>query len=129
MKKTFLGMLLLAVVGMSFTVSCGKSLPQKIDDFVDNASLKSANYTKEDWDKSKERFEELIEKYKAKENSFTKEEKQMVSRAIGRYQALLIKQGVKDAEDFINDLRESLPSLLEEFGNELKDIFSSDGND
>jgi hypothetical protein len=57
----------------------------------------------------------LIEEYELNYESYTQEEKDAINRAIGRYNGLLIKQGIEEAGSVIQELGERLPSLIEGF--------------
>lgn len=91
--------------------ACSSSnISQKLDSFVDNAELKSSEYDAEDWQKSMNQYEKLVEEYS---NTDNESEKQMVARAIGRYHFLLIKNGVEQSAAYLKELESILPSYLE----------------
>ena len=123
---------------LAFLVACSTAnLPQKLDSFVDNAELKSGNYTSDDWSRSMEQYEKLVDEYANSGKEYTPEEKQMAARAMGRYHSLLIKNGVEQSAAYLKELESILPSYLEglidglgenseELGKTLEGIFNSD---
>lgn len=126
------------VVAAAITTSCATaSLPEKLDSFVDKAELKSEKYNQDDWKKSQEEYEKLVEQYTNSDKEYTDAEKQMAIRAMGRYHALLVKNGIKESASYLRELGKLLPSYLnglveglgedsEEFLKELEDSFDSE---
>lgn len=110
--------------------------PQKLDDFVDKAELNSGAYDADDWSKSMEQYEKLVDEYANSGKDYTPEEKQMAARAMGRYHSLLIKNGVEQSAAYLKELESILPLYLEglvdglsenseELGKTLEGIFNS----
>ena len=99
-----------------FWTSCVASkanIPQDIDDFVVKAQVNSANYTKEDWEKSVAEYEKLIEDYQKNQSSYSAEDKQRVANAMGRFHALLLENALEQSAD-------SLKGMLQEFADYTK---------
>lgn len=95
-------------------ISCtSKSAPQKLDSFVDDAELHSSSYTQSDWDKSSAEYQKLIDEYMNSEKEYTKAEKNMAARAIGRYHALMLKNGIEKSASFFKELGEILPEYFD----------------
>ena len=115
-------------------ISCGSGrkakAPDKLDKFVEKAEMSATRYSEEDWATSKEEYEALIEEYYAHEDEYTSEEKARAMKAIGRYHALLLVNGVSEAASLIDSFKRTVPSYLEgleevfkESGDEMKDLF------
>ena len=100
-----------AIVCMTSCVNT--SLPQRLDNFVDDVELNANSYTAEDWEKSAIQFEHLSEQYASSEQNYSDAEKQLAARAIGRYHSLLIKNGIENASSFLKEFGAILPSYLE----------------
>lgn len=101
----------IAAVGI---MSCtSKSAPQKLDSFVDDAELHSSSYTQSDWDKSSAEYQKLVDEYMNSEKEYTKAEKDMAARAIGRYHALMLKNGIAKSASFFKELGEILPEYFD----------------
>ena len=105
------------------------NVPQNIDDFVVKAQVNSANYTKDDWDKSIAEYEKLIEEYQKNESSYSAEDKQRVANAMGRYHALLLENALQQSADTLKgmlqefaDYTKMLPAFMDGF----RDVFQSD---
>jgi hypothetical protein len=106
-------------------IGSNRSVPQRMDSFVDNAELKSDSYSAEDWEKSEATFEKLVSEYENSPQKYTDAEKKMAARAIGRYHALLLKQGIKESASMILELGNILPDYIDGFVDGLK----QDGED
>ena len=107
--------------------------PQKIDEFVAKTESECQNYSKEDWQKSRSEYRALLDEYKNSRKEFTQAEKEQVVRAMGRYNALLIKNGIIKSSmgvqeisallpDFIKGLSEGLEANSEEINRSLKSL-------
>jgi hypothetical protein len=107
--------------------------PQKIDEFVAKTESECQNYSKEDWQKSRSEYRALLDEYKNSRKEFSQAEKEQVVRAMGRYNALLIKNGIIKSSmgvqeisallpDFIKGLSEGLEANSEEINRSLKSI-------
>lgn len=127
----------IATVTAMFTSCATASLPERLDSFVDKAELKSEKYDNDDWTKSMEQYEKLLDEYTNSKKEYTDAEKQMALRAMGRYHALLVKNGIKESANYLKELGKLLPSYLdglvdgigedsEGFLNELEEAFDSE---
>lgn len=107
--------------------------PQKIDEFVAKTESECQNYSKEDWQKSRSEYRALLDEYKNSRKEFSQAEKEQVVRAMGRYNALLIKNGIIKSSmgvqeistllpDFIKGLSEGLEANSEEINRSLKSL-------
>lgn len=104
-----------AVVAIGLVLgSCANtSIPKKMDNFVGDAELEFNDYTEKDWNKSIERFDQLVDKYNEREDKYSDSEKKMAAKAILRYNVLLLKNGFSAAGDFLKGLGDIFPSILE----------------
>ena len=107
--------LLIAITTITILVSCGKPLSTKMNDFVNNVEKNCQNWTKEDWNRSEEKYAIFLEEYKQNFNSYTPEEIAAINREIGRYNGLRMKAGLEDAGQKLKDFGERLPHLVEGF--------------
>lgn len=114
--------ILFAAISAMIIASCAsQSAPQALDAFVDKAELNSELYSPEDWERSELQYEKLIEQYANSGKSYTEAEKQMAARAMGRYHALLIKNGIEQSAEFLRELGNILPSYFEGITDGLED--------
>ena len=90
-----------------------------MDSFVDKAELDSDGYSSEDWEKSTQDFQTLVDKYNNSEKQYSEAERQMAARAMGRYHALLLKNGLVKTGSVIEDLVKIIPEYIEGFADEL----------
>lgn len=95
--------------------SCASPLSSRLNDYVTEVESNCQNWTEEDWELSQEEYAKLLEEYEVNYDSYTQEEKDAINRAIGRYNGLLIKQGIEEAGSVLQELGERLPSLIEGF--------------
>lgn len=111
---------LLILISLLIMSSCSmRNLPVAMDKFVDNAELKGEQYSDSDWEKSTNEFEELIAEYTNSDKEYTEAEKEMAARAMGRYHALLLKQGIAKSQEYIRSLGKIIPEYLDGFATEI----------
>ncbi len=97
-------------------VSCATApLSNRIDELAADVEQNYQDYTDEDWELSQDEYELLLQEYEENYQNYTKEEKDAINRAIGRYNGLLIKEGIKEAETVLKEFGERLPSLIDGF--------------
>ena len=114
MNKTVFRILsLMALVAL--LASCARSLPDKLEKFVDDTEKNCDHYTADDWQKSINDFTKLVDDYTHSDQSYSNVERQKAARAIGRYQSLLIKNGVDQAASYLNTLKTIIPSYIDGF--------------
>jgi hypothetical protein len=107
--------LIIITIGFVIISSCASPLSSRLNDYVNKVEFNCQNWTEKDWELSQEEYLKLIEEYELNYESYTQEEKDAINRAIGRYNGLLIKQGIEEAGSVIQELGERLPSLIEGF--------------
>ena len=100
---------------MLFLTSCEIPTSVKFDNYVDRVEENCDSWTEEEWEMSKEKYSQLLEEYEANYENLTPEERDAINKAIGRYNGILMKQGIKKVDKSINDFIERLPSLFEGF--------------
>ena len=100
---------------MLFLTSCEIPTSVKFDNYVDRVEENCDGWTEEEWEMSKEKYSQLLEEYEANYENMTQEERDAINKAIGRYNGILMKQGIKKVDKSINDFIERLPSLFEGF--------------
>ena len=116
--RTKLLILGIVIVLMS---SCTSPLSSRLNDYVTEVESSCHNWTTEDWKLSQEEYAKLLEEYELNYDSYTQEEKDAINKAIGRYNGLLIKQGIEDAGSVLKEFGERLPSLIEGFMSAFED--------
>lgn len=119
--KILKGLFILIATSVSVMSCSMKSLPEQLDAFVDKAELNCSSYDNLDWEKSTSQYEEMVNAYMTSDKVYSDSEKEMAARAIGRYHALLIKNGIKESATFLKELGGILPSYLDGFASEVGD--------
>lgn len=115
---------LLAIFAISSSLllhSCSSPLSSRMNEYVTEVEATCQNWTEEDWELSQEEYEKLLEEYELNYDSYTQEEKDAINKAIGRYNGLLIKQGIEEAGSVLKEFGERLPSLIEGFMSAFED--------
>lgn len=111
----------MAAASIILATSCvSSSLPEKMDSFVDKAELNADSFTPEDWKKSAVEFQVLVDRYSNSDKQYSEAEKQMAARAMGRYHALLLKNGLDKTKNVIENLGKILPEYIDGFATELE---------
>ena len=106
---------LLMIVAVLCVTACAtwKNVPERLDKFVGETEESSPNYSRGDWQKSKEQYQALISEYSEHEDEYTPEQKALVMKDIGRYHSMLIINSLQDAWDFLKTMVQILPSYWE----------------
>ena len=115
---------LLAIFAISSSLllqSCSSPLSSRMSEYVTEVEATCQNWTEEDWELSQEEYAKLLEEYELNYDSYTQEEKDAINKAIGRYNGLLIKQGIDEAGNILMEFGERLPSLIEGFMSAFED--------
>lgn len=112
MKKILTVICMLLVLA---TAASATSLSSRMTRYIDNIEKKCKEWTKEDWNASKEQYKVYIEEYNANKDSYSQEENDEINKAIGRYNGLLIKHGMEELGDYLEGLGKRIPSLLKGF--------------
>ena len=131
--KNLLRIITVAVVAFCTSCVVYGGIPQKLDQFVTKTESECETYSKEDWQKSRKEYKSLLEDYKNSKVEFTQQDKELAVRAMGRYNALLIKNGIVKSSmgiqefsamlpDFIKGLSDGLAANSEEINKSLKSL-------
>lgn len=121
MKRIFtISMVAAAMLCSIVSCASGKSIPQKLDAFVAEAETKSQDYSKDEWTKSKQDYEALLNQYIENNDKYTKEEKELAIKAMGRYHALILKNGIQQGTELLKKYASLLPSYLDGFASGLQ---------
>ncbi len=111
MKKVALFLLAAVLVASCVTAP----LSTRIDEYVAGVEANYENWTEEDWQLSQQEYELLLQEYEANYDQLTQEERDAINKAIGRYNGLLVKEGLEEFGTSLKELGEQIPSLLEGF--------------
>ena len=124
MKFTMHQLLAILVISSSILFcSCSSPLSCRMNEYISDVEAKCPDWTEEDWELSQEEYTKLLEEYELNYNSYTQEEKDAINKAIGRYNGLRIKQGIKEVGSVLKELEEYLKNKNENY---IKDFEKSD---
>ena len=112
--NSFRAIIICILTLIAFTC-CSSTLSSRMNEYVTEVEATCQNWTEEDWELSQEEYAKLLEEYELNYDSYTQEEKDAINKAIGRYNGLLIKQGIEEAGSVLKEFGERLPSLIEGF--------------
>ena len=118
--NSFRAIIICILTLIAFTC-CSSTLSSRMNEYVSEVEASCQNWTEEDWELSQEEYAKLLEEYELNYDSYTQEEKDAINKAIGRYNGLLIKQGIEDAGSVLKEFGERLPSLIEGFMSAFED--------
>ena len=118
--NSFRAIIICILTLIAFTC-CSSTLSSRMNEYVSEVEASCQNWTDEDWELSQEEYAKLLEEYELNYDSYTQEEKDAINKAIGRYNGLLIKQGIDEAGNIIKEFGERLPSLIEGFMSAFED--------
>lgn len=118
--NSFRAIIICILTLIAFTC-CSSTLSSRMNEYVSEVEASCQNWTEEDWELSQEEYAKLLEEYELNYDSYTKEEKDAINKAIGRYNGLLIKQGIDEAGNILKEFGERLPSLIEGFMSAFED--------
>ena len=104
--------LFLIIAGLLILAGCSRPLEKRVDSFVSKTEARYENYTEEDWQKSLKEYEALVQEYKDNYKSFSKEEREHINKALGRYSGILLKRGIATAGDALQDLIDGASSFV-----------------
>lgn len=120
--KRIIAMMLMTAVAVAAMTSCKETLPLRFEKFVNYVEKRCDKFSEDDWKKANAQFEKLVKEYTDNRSSYNADEQKQIRSAITKYVGLAAKSGVKTAIDTVNGLISQIPSLLEGFGNFLKDL-------
>lgn len=118
--NSFRAIIICILTLIAFTC-CSSTLSSRMNEYVTEVEANCQNWTEEDWELSQEEYAKLLEEYELNYDSYTQEEKDAINKAIGRYNGLLIKQGIEEAGSVLKEFGERLPSLIEGFMSAFED--------
>lgn len=118
--NSFRAIIICILTLIAFTC-CSSTLSSRMNEYVSEVEASCQNWTEEDWELSQKEYAKLLEEYELNYDSYTQEEKDAINKAIGRYNGLLIKQGIDEAGNILKEFGERLPSLIEGFMSAFED--------
>ncbi len=111
MKVSFLTALAASAI-LAIGCATTKSLPDRMDEFVEKTEAEYKNYTDEQWAKSKEDYNALVKEWEENMDNFSTSEKVRVMKSMGRYGAMVLEKEVTGASDSLGDILESIPETI-----------------
>lgn len=106
---------ILTIALFAALASCTSPLSTRMEDFVSDAEVNYMEWTAEDWELSKEEYNELVREYNKNYDQYTQEEREAINRAIGRYNGLVVKRRFEEASETLREFSEQIPSYIEGF--------------
>lgn len=132
---------LFAALAIAVGCAATKSVPERFDSFVEKTENEFKDYTEADWEKSRKEYEEYVQEIKDNYDSYSTSEKVKMAEAMGRYNSILIQNGIGNATETIGDLFDQIPEVIngvikdidtaaiqktmDNFGKTIESIFNS----
>ena len=110
MKKI---LVLLAAIALMVACDGISSLPKQFTQLADKVEKKGETFSAEQWEQISDQLDALTEKYNENIDKFNSEQKKEVNTAIGKIQAGILKAGLGEAADAVNELVEGAKGFLE----------------
>ena len=79
---------ILAIIAGMMIFSCTAPLSNRLNDLAADAESSGNDWTEHQWELSQEEYEQLLNEYKENYDTYTKEERAAINKAIGRYNGL-----------------------------------------
>ena len=110
--KKFVSIVIVAFLALSISCMAYAGIPQKLDSFVTKTESECGDYSKKDWEKSRKEYRALLDEYRNSKESYTQNDKELAVRAMGRYNALLIKNGIIKSSSGVQEISALLPEFI-----------------
>ena len=110
--KTMRTAILIAILTVCAAVAAYANVPLKIEEFVAKTEQECDKYSKEDWEQNRNEYRALLEDYKNSRKEYSQNEKEIAVRAMGRYNALLIKKGIVKSTMGIKEVSALIPGFI-----------------
>lgn len=110
MKKI---LVLLSVLALFVACDGISSIPKQFTQLADKVEKKGESFSAEQWEQISDQLDALTEKYNENIDKFNSEQKKEVNTAIGKIQAGILKAGLGEAADAVNELVEGAKGFLE----------------
>ena len=104
--------LMILVAGLFIIASCSRPLEDRIEGFVNRTEANYEKYSEEDWQKSLNEYHALTQEYKDNYQSFSKEERDRINQALGKYAGILLKKGISSAGNVLQEAIDGASSFL-----------------
>jgi hypothetical protein len=101
--------------------SIGKDpIESDINSIVTETESNYKNFTEAQWEENNQMMEELTIQFQQNRENYTPEQIKEINKAIGRYQAIQLKRGIKEFENAISDFGQQLEGAAEELADTTK---------
>lgn len=104
--------LIMITLGLLLLTACSRPLEDRVEIFVSKTEARYENYTEEDWQKSMQEYQALAQEYKDNYQSYSKEERDRINKAFGKYTGILLKQGLSTAGNALQQAIDGASSFM-----------------
>lgn len=111
---------LIAAIALTAQLNFETPLSIRLENYVDKVEQNCKDWTKEQWKVSLQEYYAMVEEYKKERDEMSDDEKYNVNKAIGRYNAILVKYGVSETGSALKKLGERIPAYVDGFVGALK---------
>lgn len=113
----------LIVAALLVLSSCNnwKQVPSRLERLVDKIEERGDDFSESNWEKVRAEYYDIMDQYYEYRDKYSSEDSNRVLKAAGRYHALMLKRGFKDAASYINGIISNAPAYLEGIGEALEE--------
>lgn len=104
--------LIMIALGLLLLTACSRPLEDRVESFVSKTEARYEKYTEEDWQKSMQEYQALAQEYKDNYQSYSKEERDRINKAFGKYTGILLKQGLSTAGNALQQAIDGASSFM-----------------
>ena len=115
------GLMILAAT-VAILAGCSRPLDKRVESFVAKTEANCEKYTDADWEKSLNEYTALAQEYRDNYKAYSKEERERINEALGKYTRLMLQKGVSTVDNALKDAVDGASSFL-------KGVFGSDEED
>ncbi len=111
------------LVAVASIISCNSESKQSFianfEVFMEEVGSNSKNYSNVDWQNADAQFADFKDNQLLLwEDSMTPDEKTKVNELIGKYQAQIVKRGINEFKDQVNDVIDQTKTMFDELTND-----------
>lgn len=111
------------LVAIASIISCNSESKQSFianfEVFMEEVGSNSKNYSNVDWQNADAQFADFKDNQLLLwEDSMTPDEKTKVNELIGKYQAQIVKRGINEFKDQVNDVIDQTKTMFDELTND-----------
>ena len=118
--KRLLILMMAALITLS-SCSGWKQVPGNLEKLVEKIEKSGDDFSEKNWDKVRSEYYRLMDQYYEHKEQYSIEDSARIVKAAGKYHALMLKRGFKDAANYVNGLINNIPDYIDGISDGLED--------